>query len=543
MSPLLKSTWEPRGRQLVVDILQTLPAAVRSRAVHLLVLHRRRGQASWAASRNATLQTPWDGEVPCDAEHACQASSALDLAHRVPPLERLLAELVARPRWADTLALPLQRVGLLLVEPGERPLPARTLSDLRRHLRLAGTALANVQDSLQEARELEGYRALSNLLDSGATRNRRSLIQALGKSMATVTHAKQCLILARANDADPLVPIGSRGYPAERTAPLAVWPHEEPWASLLASEQPMFEVATETLAPAWQQAFDDGSLTVAPIRWKGWVRSLLILPSDAHHAGGSHLLDPARLASVGAQAGLLWQNAELIGRLRRDEEVLQGLIQRAIEVQEEERRRIASDIHDGVTQRIIGLWYKILHLERLLAGATPEAREVLSTVKQQVDAALQEARAAIFNLRPLTLDDLGLIPSLHSLVSDFRQETGARCDIEVRHERRLPPHVEVGIYRIAQEALRNVKKHAQASAASLSLVFAPDTVRLTVRDNGVGFSRKKRRGGAGRVTSFGLESMEERAHMLGADLFVQSSPGEGTTVRVAVRLPRDEPAA
>jgi signal transduction histidine kinase len=349
-----------------------------------------------------------------------------------------------------------------------------------------------------------------------------------------------CLVLARADASQPLAVIGSRGYSARKAHSLVMWPEEEPWASALNRDR-VVEIETDEMEPTWREVLGSGRILLVPVRWQGWVRSALMFPADVGKTGGTHLVDPAQLGSVGAQAGLLYQNAELIQRLRRDEEVLQGLMQRSIQVQEEERRRIASDIHDGVTQRIVGIWYQLLALEKRLKlpEGPSEVRVALETIKAQVELTMQEARAAIYNLRPSTLDDLGLIPSLRSLAHDFRSETGVEVDLEVRGERRLPDYVEVGIYRIAQEALRNIKKHARASMARLLLDLGEERVKLTVTDNGRGFQRKKR--GGGRLTSFGLESMEERAQMLGAQLFVRSTPGDGTSVRVSIPIPREEP--
>lgn len=529
--------WGPHAREAVAEALRTLPPRAAGHRVHLLLHDELRHALCWAG----TLETPPEGAETivegCSPRIA--EGSLADLAERIPTLAPSLHAAFASDLAAGR-CFPLRHratlVGLLLVAPpsGGR-FSARLASDLRRHARLTATVLMLARRSLEEQRELEGYRALSHLLDAGAPRDRQALARALGKSMAAVTRARTCLILARADASAPLVAIGSRGYPSHKASSLVLWPQESPWTEILTEEHP-FEIDTAHLDRATQEVLGDGRVLIVPIHWKGWLRSLLILPADVSQSGAAQLLDPARLSSVAAHAGLLWQNAELIQRLRRDEEVLQGLTQRAVQVQEEERRRIASDIHDGVTQRIISIWYRVLNLEKVMVRSLDEAREELATIKTQLDAALQEARGAIYNLRPSTLDDLGLVPSLRSLVHEFEKETGVACLMQVRGDRRLPGYVEVGIYRIAQEALRNVKKHAQATSAKLSLHLGEETVRLTVSDDGRGFARKRRSAEA-LLKSFGLESMAERAQMLGADLFVRSHPGEGTTLRVALGVP------
>ncbi len=530
--------WGPGGRAVVDDILRTLPPRAAEHPVHLVLIDPIRGAAAWVGSWNADPDPGAEVEAPCrDAQDLRECSVAEAAAH-APALGAILAPL-AGP--ADARCFPLRKehrlLGLFVAAAS-----GRTAADLRRHARLAAAALLASQRSVEEQRELEGYRALSHLLDAGTPRNRKALAQALGRSMAAVTRARICMILARGNEGEPLGVIGSRGYPARKAAALLVWPQEPPWSDLLTTEHP-FMLDPAQLDRAWQEVLGERPAIVAPIHWKGWLRALLIMPSDTASSGGAHLIDPARLASVAAHAGLLWQNAELIQRLRRDEEVLQGLMHRAVQVQEEERRRIASDIHDGVTQRIISIWYRLLNLEKVMVRSLDEARDELATIKVQLDAALQEARAAIYHLRPMTLDDLGLVPSLRSLVHEFEKETGSTAVMQVRGERRLPGYIEVGIYRIAQEALRNVKKHAQATSVKIMLHLGEETVRLTVSDDGRGFQRKRRAGPATLVESFGLESMQERAQMMGADLFVRSHPGEGTSVRVALRVPLEAAAA
>lgn len=535
VSRQLAALWGPRGRQLVEDLLRNLPPGFDAIESHVVLLDVPRQQATWAASRNA-VPSVTENEISCHLPEKLLESTAADIL----PLRPLFLGL-ARGRPLDRMhCFPLGRgnrvAGLLVIVSPPRSL----LSVLRRYARLAGASLVLMHNVVTDLRELEGYRALSHLLDVGATHDRRSLARALGRSIVAVTRARMCLILARGDPSQPLTLIGSRGYPQHLAHSLVIWPQEEPWASTMERDA-VAAVATRRLDAAWREVVGPGRVLLVPVRWKGSVRCVLVFPADTGKTGGTHLLDPAQLGGVGAQGALLWQNTELIQRLRRDEEVLKGLMQRSIQVQEEERRRIASDIHDGLTQRIVGIWYRLLALEKLLGlqqnGRHQEVKLALDTIKAQVDLTMREARAAIYNLRPSTLDDLGLIPSLRSLGTEFRVETGVDVVLEVRGERRLPDFIEVGIYRIAQEALRNIHKHAHATRVGLLLQMGEDTVRLTVSDNGRGFQRKKRVVGAA-LKSFGLESMEERAQMLGAQLILRSTPGEGTSVRVSIPIPK-----
>ncbi len=225
------------------------------------------------------------------------------------------------------------------------------------------------------------------------------------------------------------------------------------------------------------------------------------------------------------------ENALLHRRLAEREEALEGFAARTVEAAEGERHRLAGGLHDGISQRLVSLSY---HLDAA-ASANPDEPEVvaseLSTARELADAALQEARDAIAGLRPSVLDDLGLGPSLESLVRTLAIE-----DAEVTlDETDVEPHVATTLYRIAQEALQNVSKHAGASRVRVDLYQRGSEVVLEVADDGRGFEPRLTTGGGAMATTYGLAGMRERAELIGGRLEVFSRPGgEGTRVRAVV---------
>lgn len=234
----------------------------------------------------------------------------------------------------------------------------------------------------------------------------------------------------------------------------------------------------------------------------------------------------ARLEEVASLLAGIVESALLLEQLRLREEQLERFAARTIEMQELDRRRIAGDLHDGISQRLVSAWY---HLRAAGSLTTEEAvGHELAFVDALLSGALDEARRAIIGLRPAVLDDLGLTAALRSLATsagDFAVE----LDL---HECHLAAHVEMSVYRITQEAVQNVVKHADASLLELSLhASAKGSVTLVVADDGTGFDP----GCADRMLGFGLNGMHERASLLGASLEVRSRPGYGTTV--TLRLP------
>jgi signal transduction histidine kinase len=231
------------------------------------------------------------------------------------------------------------------------------------------------------------------------------------------------------------------------------------------------------------------------------------------------------------------EHANLFRALAEQEAELESLVRRTIEMQEEERRRVATEIHDGVTQQLVSVWYRLQAAARSLRAEPDRAERELSAASSLVDEALDEARVAIYNLRPSVLDDLGLGPSLRTLA--LRQLDGqVAVDLDVQDVTGLPPHHEVALYRIAQEAVTNVRKHADASAVRVWLADQGDVVALGVRDDGCGFEPPS--GPARAATAFGLTGMRERVALIGGTIEIRSAPGEGTDLEV--RIPKAEVA-
>lgn len=237
-------------------------------------------------------------------------------------------------------------------------------------------------------------------------------------------------------------------------------------------------------------------------------------------------------------AGAMHQ-ARLHRKLVARERAHENFVEQVIEAQEIERRRLAGDIHDGISQRLVTLSYRLDAAARALSGsAGPDAvAEQLGKARELADLTLGEARAAISGLRPPVLDDLGLAGGLASLV-------GSMPDIEMEvdlTERRVPDHIELALYRIAQECLQNIVKHANASHARLTSAVddteSGEVARLEIVDNGIGFDTFEHPLGGDEMGGYGLLSMAERAEIVGGRLHIRSRPGSGTAVTVTIPVP------
>jgi two-component system NarL family sensor kinase len=200
----------------------------------------------------------------------------------------------------------------------------------------------------------------------------------------------------------------------------------------------------------------------------------------------------------------------------------------------EERNRLAREIHDTLAQGLAAIALRLESVDALLdAGADPERmRASLRQTLALTRANLEEARRSVLDLRAAPLEGQSLVGALRALASETRLGRGRRVSFKVVGAGRpLPMRIEVGVYRIAQEALTNVVRHARATRASLSLTMTPEEARLTVDDNGAGFDAD-----SVPPDRYGLRGMSERARLLNGELRVATSPGEGTCVEVVVPL-------
>lgn len=238
----------------------------------------------------------------------------------------------------------------------------------------------------------------------------------------------------------------------------------------------------------------------------------------------------------------------LTGDLQEVSLQLEGLQQKQllglkiIKAQEEERQRVARDIHDGPAQMMSNVVLKAEICERLIDSDPDKARMELQNLKKIMRDSLQDVRKIIYNLRPMSLDDLGLVPTLQRYVLTFQEETGISVSFITKGSQpELKPVISLTVFRIVQEALNNVAKHAKANTVVMQLEFLDENLRLFVYDDGVGFDTARLNERNEDVSSgFGLVSMRERIELLGGDMRISSEPGKGTRLNTIIPFTREE---
>lgn len=212
-------------------------------------------------------------------------------------------------------------------------------------------------------------------------------------------------------------------------------------------------------------------------------------------------------------------------------ESTESSIMNIINAQERERLHLSRQLHDGPAQSLTNLILQAEICERLFDKDPRRARTEMSTLKEAVNATFQKIREFIFQLRPMMLDDLGLVPTLKQYVQEFETKRAVACNLLISGtEHRLPPHIEVTLFRIIQALLTNVADHANATHVQIVLEIKTDRVSAKVTDDGSGFDVAEAKSAAKKQKQMGLISMQEQVTMLHGEIEFDSNIGQGTTV-------------
>jgi len=292
---------------------------------------------------------------------------------------------------------------------------------------------------------------------------------------------------------------------------------------------------------AAQEAFESGniayesdksglSMIAVPLMAHGQPVGALCL---AHRAAFSNY---AVIQTLARQLGIALENARLYEQVQEKEKLRGQLLERAVAAQEEERKRIARELHDDTGQTLTALGVGLGGVEETVAQNTELAQYQIAELKSMTMRAIDNLRQYISDLRPSMLDDMGLVSAVRWLAQQYTERAGIEVDFEVvGAKRRLPSRVETVLFRIAQEGLNNVRRHAHATRAIVRLEFADSVAMLSIEDDGRGFVVDQVLGAQSERRAWGLLGVQERVSLVGGKFKVDSAPGRGT--RLTVEIP------
>jgi signal transduction histidine kinase len=247
--------------------------------------------------------------------------------------------------------------------------------------------------------------------------------------------------------------------------------------------------------------------------------------------------DQALVRLFADHAATAFANAQLYTEVQAGQRRLQDLSRKLLEAQEAERRRMAHELHDEAGQLLASVH---LALESTISGLPPQWRAGFHQVRSHLDAIETQLRCLAHELRPTLLDDLGLLPALQALARRVAARTGLCIRVDSTIEGRLAPAVETALYRIMQEGLTNITKHAAATHVDLQLWRDDERVHGRLHDDGMGFAVERVMGQPER-RGLGLLGIQERVKVLGGTLQIGSAPGQGTTFQITLPAAAPDP--
>ncbi|MFC2070876.1 histidine kinase [Chloroflexota bacterium] len=273
---------------------------------------------------------------------------------------------------------------------------------------------------------------------------------------------------------------------------------------------------------------------ICPIRSKGSLIGILALGEK--QSGSSYSDEEASLLMTMAnEAAVALENARMLDSLKSQQLQVEQLLGQVVLAQEEERNRISMDLHDSVAQWLVAASYGMQAFRQSLPPDEAEkARNELSDMEHTVTRSLRELRRVVIGLRPPALDELGLSHALKKSLEELKPDRILYKYTQVGEPCRLPSSMEITTYRVVQEALANIRKHAKATRVNLKVEFKEDNLLVEIRDNGQGFNLSSTLDSAISVGHLGLLGMKQRIDMLGGNIYVKTSEGKGTTISVSL---------
>lgn len=463
--------------------------------------------------------------------------------------EVVVSQVVKKEGFDSYLSVPLKSKGVVVgvMAIGSRSWREFTLDQVQLFTAIGNQVGVAVQNAILFGGLSRRLQELSTLHEvSTAVAGKLILdevLQLVMEKAAGLTDAEVTAISLLSSDGQTRVTVGAHGEGSERLQGVEVPAGEGMHGWVMETRQPavvddLGADSRSNVSTVIQLGLT--SALIAPLEVKGEIIGCL----SAYNKRGRRRFvgdDLGVLATFANQAAIAIEHARLFEelsnkRIELEENAgqLRLLLDRTFRAQEEERRRIATDIHDGIAQPILGALLQIQASGKHLNRDVERVRENLDAAKLLLNESLAEMKRAIFDLRPPTLE-MGLLPAVQSFLSMVQRSFGITCFLRSSgHVRQLPPAVEIAVYRIIQEAMNNVGKHSSAAKAHVFVEYGPTSLRVIVRDDGSGFDLENAKDDSER--HLGLISIRERAQSVNGRVYLETFPGYGTRLILEVSL-------
>ena len=373
---------------------------------------------------------------------------------------------------------------------------------------------------------------ISNVLDLG------ELAQSILDPIVKALHVKQAALLFPRIESGDFTTRFTQQATTEEPATKLRFASDNPIVTWLTTEGKALRRELIDINPQFKGLWEaeridikaPGMELLCPVRSKGNLIGILAMGKKQ---SGSPYSDEEvdLLMTIANEAAVAIENARMLDSLKNEQLRVGQLLTQAVNAQEEERKRISVDLHDSVAQWLAAASYRAQTVNALLSGDdNNKAQDELAAMESTIDKSLKELRRVVIGLRPPALDELGLRHALRQSLEELKKDSIDCRFSESGTPVRLPPSTEIAIYRLVQEALTNIRKHADATKVNLRLQFQPDEILVEIRDDGKGFDLSRTLDSAISVGRVGLLGMKQRVDTVGGDIKIKTREEAGTII-------------
>jgi len=372
----------------------------------------------------------------------------------------------------------------------------------------------------------------------------RQVLHIVAQLTADLFSAKSCIYLLdeKEHTLIPAVAVGS--YDPSLRKKFKALRGKKPFPAIsraIKTQQPVIVTPQNRAQLLSRDIIDDFNydfMVLAPIISKDEAIGVMQVDRPLDSKKGFDHEETEIIFAIARATAIAIENSRLVEALGHKEQLLHQLVDKLITAQENERKRLASDLHDGIIQSLIAIWYRMQRITPAADESPQHWFDEIQDLTNVLGEQIQDIRRILYDLRPIILDNYGLIPAVESYLNNLQEQTQLQVSLVVNgNNQRLSSRIEITLFRILQEALTNVTKHAEATEVKVDLSIQEEEVALTVEDNGTGLDRNTLSPPTPQ-NHLGLASIQERALLLGGTCSIDSSKGEGT--RILVKIPIEQ---
>ena len=537
-------TTNEKLEELLQGILQTAVNSLGFHQAGLVLLPKGRPPVCWNASLNGA-----ETERTTGTKNTTNLNKFLSIHSEKPKKNRKMLEPL-HPVIATTLPVVLKAGDpVSIMEIG---IFGTDRSNAQYMLVKAVSVARHIADTLQDSffqrqkdphlRKMAVWLEMINTISS--TLDIREVLHVVCQLTADYFSAKSCIYLLDEKEQTLIPAVGVGSYDPALKKKFKALKGISPFPAInrvIETQQPVIVTPSNInhhLTPDIIKDFNYSWLVLAPILSRDKTIGVMQVDRPEETAGFNQE-ETEIIFAIARATAIAIENAQLIEMLGQKEQLLHQLVNKLITAQEDERKRLAADLHDGIIQSLIAIWYRLQRIAPPNDVGEEEWQAEIFDTTRLLNEQILEIRRMLYDLRPLILDNYGLFPAVESYVQNLQDKNNISVDVIIQGKNEnLNSRIEITLFRILQEALTNVLKHANATNARVELTTKADSVSLIVEDNGSGLDTSLL-STAHYQERLGLAGIQERALLLNGICSIESWPGKGTRISVDIPIPEE----